>query len=255
MTDNTQNTQETQTAYESLLEEQSAFRQAGMHAKVEEWDFKIKSLEMAQKYQRIDFEHISKEFGIEGLNEAVATKFIADEEKMQEYCGELWGKSRISETALYSFVDSNDWKWGKDPEITKEVMKFLTPKLASVHARKQFALMYKLDSIQPQVKQMQEAFIKVEKISDYMQNDNPPGAELLKVVEANLSNMFHCLYIAFPMVGNVKEVDPIIFGTLQDPTKNYDSLDDTWGDWKSDINMERLKEVNFGDMYQVAQWV
>jgi len=265
MTENTQNTQtaqEAQLAYESLLEEQSAFRQAGMHAKVEEWDFKIKSLEMAQKYTKIDFKYIADEFGIEGLSEAVADKHIADEEKMQEYCGKLWGKTRLSETALYSFVDDNDWKWGKDPEITKQVMQFLAPKLASIHARKQFALIYKLDSIQPQVKQMKQAFIKVEKISDYMQNDNPPNAELLKVVEANVSNLFHCLYIAFPMVGHVKQIDPIIFGILKDPTKDYDSLDgnkvytESFGFQANDeLTANNMNQINIGDMYQVAQWV
>jgi hypothetical protein len=253
----------TQTPYESLLEERSAFLQAGMTAKVAEWDFKLKSLETAEKYPRIDFNHIANEFGIEGLNQALDTKRQAQsakilelDEKAKGYCKDLFKKSRLSETAVYSFIDSAGWQWENDPEMTARIIQVLAPKLASRVARTTLEMAFKIKEVELERIDYRTAFVKIQKIENYQQNDNPPMTELLKTVNANLSGIFHQLYIAYPMIDNVKQIDPIIFGTLQDPTKQYDELDESsFNGWMTDISMERLDSVNFGDMYEVAQWV
>ena len=86
-----------------------------------------------------------------------------------------------------------------------------------------------------------------------MQNDNPPMEELLKVVQAKTANLFHTLYIAFPMIDYEKQVDPIIFGTLQDPTKQYNEL----SQWNNEITLDMLdwSHNDLGDMYKIAEWV
>jgi len=255
-------TQITQTPYESLLEERSAFLQAGMTAKVAEWDFKIKSLETAEKYPRIDFNHIANTFGIEGLNQALDNKRMAQtakiremEEKAKDFCGELLKKKRLSETTVYSFIDSAGWQWENDPDMTARIIQVLAPKLANKTARTTLEMAFRIKEVELEKIDYRTAFVKIQKIENYQQNDNPPMTELLKTVQANMSGIFTQLYIAYPMIDLVKQIDPIIFGTLQDPTKNYDELSGSaMNDWMSDITMDRLDSVNLGDMYEVAQW-
>ena len=239
----------TQTEYESLLEERSAFSQAGMEAKVAEWDFKIKSLEVTQKYEKIDFNHIASEFGIDGLNQALASRDMEQEEEAKKYCADLLKKSRLSETALYTFLDNSEWQWGRDKNMTARIIRLLAPKLASKTARATFQMMYKIEEMNP-VRNREEAFIKVDRIADYQQNDNPPMMELMKTIEANNSGVFDAIYIAYPMIGKVKNIDPITFGVLKDPTKSYNELND----FTREISTWRIDSVNFGDMYKINQW-
>jgi len=240
-----------QEQYDSLLEEKSAFQQAGMDAKVKEWDHKLECLEIGTKYPKITMKEIADKLGMDGLNHAVAMKNMENEDKFEKYCGSLLSKSRISETQLYTFLDQNDWKWKKDTEITKEIIRLLAPKLSSTHARKQFELMFKIDDIETPKSDAKMAVVKIERIEDYSQNDNPPMEELLKVVTAKVANLFHTLYIAYPMIGRQKDVDPIIFGVLRDPNKSYSELNE----WNSELTTEQTDFANLGEMYQVAQWV
>lgn len=239
-------TQINQTEYDKLIEERSAFQQAGMTAKMVEWDFKIKSLEVAQKYRKIDFPCIAKEFGIDGLNQAIQDRRDEIEKEIEEMCGELLEKKTISEAALYDFISKNSFRWENNPEMTTRILEKLTPKLKGI-ARSIFQTAFKVkEGTNDKV-----AFIRIEKVEDYQQNDNPPMQELMKVVDANVANLFHTLYIAFPMVGPVKEIDPIIFGILRDPTKHYNELNPGWN---SELTADTLDWLNLGDMYQIAQW-
>lgn len=65
------NTQILQTEYDQLVEERLAFNEAGMKAKVQEWDYKIKVCEAKMKYPVITFDQISNDLGIAGLNKVL----------------------------------------------------------------------------------------------------------------------------------------------------------------------------------------
>jgi hypothetical protein len=265
----TQTSQASQIEYDVLLEQRAEFQQAGMTAKVAEWDYKIKTLEIAnmkdengnQKYPVIDFAYIAKELGIEGLNQQLRTNERVLKEQVRKYCGKLYDKPQISGRELDEVYNSK-WQWSNDEKMTKEIMKHLTPKLRSKTDRDLYAKVFMLDSRDENDGNQYlgvKAFIKVQRLADYIQNDNPPKAELYKIIEGNTSNLFHCLYIAYPMIKEHKEIDPIVFGVLQDPTKSYDTLDDTnneWGMSNSEITLDNLNwSVNLGIMHNMAQWV
>ena len=240
----------TQTDYDKLLEERAAYQSAGMTAKVAEWDFKLLALEASQKYVKINFQDVAEKFGIKGLNDALAKRKNELEDKAKDLCGDLLKKKRISESALYSFIDSVSFRIGDNQELKAKVIELLSPKLSGT-AEKLFRAMFALKSTE--VDQGNKvAFIRIETVEDYKQNDNPPFEELLKVVDAKVSNMFHTLYIAFPMIGYAKQIDPIIFGTLQNPSENYSELDEGLN---NELTIDTLDWLNLGDMYSIAEWV
>jgi hypothetical protein len=254
--------------YDELIEERAAFAGAGMAAKVAEWDFKINAAELERKYPRITFREIAKELGIEGLQKAVdarvnkqweAKRKLVDTAK--EICGELLQVKKLSESKMYDFINKNQWRYANDPELTSEIMELLTPKLTGT-VKTLFETMFMANRKKVVVEAGKVAFIKVERISDYSQNDNPPMVELMKAVEARLSGIFDELYIAYPMVGHVKQIDPIIFGTKVNPNKPHSPLDGAMDRHPSgmgflandEITMDRLDSRNFGEMFKVGQW-
>ena len=118
-----------QTDYENLLLERSAFEQAGMTQKVEEWDYKIRLAEIGQKYEPITFEEMAVEFGIEGLQKAVedrqgqqAVQRRELKEKAKELLGDLYKSKKIAEGKLWAFIDQNSWKFENDPEMKSAIM-------------------------------------------------------------------------------------------------------------------------------------
>lgn len=256
------------TTYDELIEERAAFAQAGMTAKVKEWDYKINALELAQKYPLITFRDIARELGIEGLQKAVDARVSKQwenkrklEDQAKEILGNLLHAKKISESGMYTFIDQNSWRYANNPELTAEIMELLTPKLTGT-AKILFETMFMANRKKAVVEAGKVAFIKVERIADYSQNDNPPMLELMKAVEARLSGIFDELYIAYPMVGHLKQIDPIIFGTKVNPSKPHNPLDGTldrhpsgFGFMANDeITMDRLDKTNFGEMFKVSQW-
>ena len=263
-----------QTAYDQLLEERAAYHQAGMTAKVAEWDYKIKVFEVSQKYAPITFKEMAEEFGLKGLNEAVAKRKADIEKEMQtraqhkreirekaeKMCGDLLKSRVIGESKLYAFIDAHAWQYKNDPEMTEAIMELVIPKLSST-AAKMFKTMFAIKNMEKQsVNNWQGepvAYIKIERVEDYKENDNPPFEELCKLVEAKVSNVFQTLYIAFPMVGTVKQIDPIFFGVLQNPNTKYDRIDGLSINrfFNNTITEDRLEAVNIGDMFRIADWV
>jgi hypothetical protein len=252
-----------QAEYDNLLEELTAFQQAGMTGKIAEWEYKIKTLEVAQQYPRITFREMASEFGIQGLQESLETASQAkaqkrreNEEKAKKMCTELLQNKRmISESKLYSFIDARSWQFSNDPEMTQAIMELLIPKLSPTVANMLRTLLKvkETDEINKRIREGNRiAFIRVERVEDYTQNDNPPLAELVKLVQARVANIFETLYIAYPMIDTRKAIDPIFFGTLQNPSQRYDQLD---GVRNNTITEERMDSVNIGDMYKIAQWI
>ncbi len=258
---------ETQT-YQDLLEERSAFQAAGMTAKVNEWDYKINTLELAQKYPRITFKDIAKEFGIEGLQKAVdarVAKQKADKWKLvdqaKDICKEVLHVKKMTESGMYAFMDKTKWRYEGNAELTQEIMEILSPKLTGT-VKQLFEQIFMINRKKSLVESDKVAFIKIERISDYTQNDNPPMEELMKVVSAQVDGIFDELYIAYPMIDNLKQIDPIIFGVKRNPSKKYDSIDGAkdrftgrMGFLANDqITVDRLDSINIGDMFHVGQW-
>jgi len=244
----TQNAQETQAEYDKLLEERTAFEQAGLTAKVGEWDYKIKSLEVSQKYEKIDLKHIAESFGIEGLNRSLAERKNKLKAEAKEICGDLLKSKRVSESKMYDFIDKTAFRYDNNPELKEEILRLLVPKLSGT-ALKIFQTMFKIKDMENTGNKI--AFIKIEKVDKYTQNDNPPMSELLKVVQANTQGLFIALYIAYPMIAYEKQVDPIILGTIQNPNESYEKL----SNWNNEITIDMLDFLNIGDMYKVAEWI
>jgi len=237
--------------YDNLMEERTAFEQAGMDAKVAEWDHKIAVVEVGQKYEKIDFQHIADQFGIQGLNEALAGRKRRTEDEAKKIIGDQMLKAKvISETKMYDFIDRNAFRYADKPEIGEEILKLLSPKLKGT-AQKIFSTMFKIKNIE-NAGEKKIAFIKIEKVENYIQNDNPPMEELIKVVQAKTANLFHCLYIAFPMIGYEKHIDPIIFGTLQNPNAQYNELSPNLN---NELSIDMLDWLNLGDMFKIAEWI
>jgi len=256
------------TTYDDLLEERTAFESAGMTNKVKEWDYKINALELAQKYPRITFKDIAKEFGIEGLQKAVdarIAKQATDKWKLvdqaKDICKEVLNVKKMSESGMYAFMDKNKWRYEGNAQLTQEIMEILSPKLTGTvkHLFEQIFMSNRKKAI---VEANKVAFIKVQLVSDYKQSDDPPMAELMKLVEARVSNIFDELYIAYPMIDNLKQIDPIFFGVKRNPSKTYDTLEGFRSHSRTsigflandEITLDRLEAINFGDMYKIAQW-
>lgn len=257
-----------QTEYDNLLEERTAFQQAGMTAKVAEWDYKIKTLEVSQNYLRITFREMANEFGLQGLKEALekanqanTQKLRETKEKAKKMCAELLQNKRIiSESKLYSFIDERSWQFANDPEMKQAIMELLIPKLSPTIANMLRTLFRVKETVEISRREQQAdrvAFIKIERVEDYTQNDNPPFEELIKLVKARVANIFETLYIAFPMIDTKKAIDPIFFGVLKNPSQKYDDLN-RFGRgmfFNNSITEDRLDVINIGDMYKIAQWV
>jgi hypothetical protein len=276
---------ENTTPYEELLEERQAFFAAGMVNKVKEWDYKINVKELEGKYKRITLRDIANELGIGGLQKAVDEK-IAEQNaaiakqnaaakakvaelnlKAKDICKDILKLPTISEAKMYAFIDMHSFRWANDPELTAAIMELLSPKLNGTikHLFKQI-FMINAKKIVTNLKNPEAdkvAFMKIERVADYKQNDNPPMMELMKAVVANVSGIFDELYIAYPMIDRLKHIDPIIFGVKKDPLKKYDDLNG-WKDHhttgigymaNNEITLERIDSLNFGDLFHVAQWM
>ncbi len=261
-----------QSEYDQLLIERSHYEQAGMTAKVAEWDYKIQLAEVSQKYAPITFKEMAEEFGLKGLNEAIIKRQAELESKVQgeaerkrnikdqakKMCGELLQKRVISESKLYDFIDKHSWQYENDPEMTQAIMELVVPKLSPTVASL-FKTIFRVKDIETRENWQEKkvAYIKVEKVEDYTQNDNPPFEELVKLVKAKVANLFHTLYIAYPMIDTEKQIDPIFFGVLQNPNVKYDNLDGMNDGWffNHSITEDRTENINIGDMFKIAQWV
>lgn len=256
------------TTYEDLIEERTAFESAGMTNKVKEWDYKIEALELSQKYPRITFRDIAKEFGIEGLQKAVdarVAKQKADKWKLidqaKDICKDVLNVKKMSESSMYAFMDKTKWRYEGNAELTQEIMEILSPKLTGT-VKHLFEQIFMINRKKAVVESDKVAFIKVERVSDYTQNDNPPMEELMKLVSARVDGIFDELYIAYPMIDNLKQIDPIFFGVKRNPSKTYDSLDGAKDRFtgrigflaNDQITLDRLDSINIGDMYKVGQW-
>jgi hypothetical protein len=261
----TQSQQANQIEYDALLGLRESYRAGGFDAKVDEIDFQLKELEINgmideegnAKFPIITMEYIAKELGIDGLNAQLAENDRTLKEDLRRYCGKLFDKPQISGFELDALY-ANKWQWSNDEKMTKEIMKHLTPKLRSKVDRELYSKVFLLESRNElDISFGVKAFIKIQKLADYKQNDNPPSDELQKIIEGNVSNLFHCLYIAYPMIKEHKEIDPIVFGTTQDPSKSYSTLDDTNGEYgfsNSELTMDRLNALDLGTMRQLGQW-
>lgn len=167
------------TDYDNLFEEKLAFQQAGMTQKVKEWDYKIRLLEVSSQYSKITIKEIYKQFGIEELNKILAGQNDVFGDKAREICEEIIHFRTISESKLYDFIDRNKFRYENDPKVTREIFKLISKKL-SKNQQIFFKQLFALDKgITEKV-----AFVKIEKIKNYKQNDNPPMQELMKVVFA-----------------------------------------------------------------------
>lgn len=240
--------EQAQVEYNVLLEQKTAYQQAGMDKKVAEWDYKIKHLEMSQKYEQITLHDIAKSFGIEGLNRALSDRRLKVEEEAKKICGDLLHVKKLSESKLYSFMDANSWRYSKDPEVSAKIMELLTPKLSGT-ALQLFQAMFAIKGTQASKK---VAFIRIDRVRDYTQDDNPPMPELLKLVEARYDKGFDEYYIAYPVIDEEKQIDPIFFGVLRNPSKNdYHEISSWW----NDITLDMIPRFNLGDMFKIAEWI
>jgi len=254
-----------QEQYDNLIMERGAFLQANMTAKVEEWDYKIKHLEISQKYSPVTFNDMAESFGIEGLQKAVDLKkqqmAVESREmkaKAKTICGDFLKVKKIGESKLWDFIDKHSWQWANDPTMTQAVMEIILPKL---HVGLQGILRatFSLKKIETyrSFEADKVAFIKIERIEDYQQNDNPPHEELAKLIQAQNDSLFEAIYIGYPMIDKVKELDPIFFGVIQDPTKSYSDVNGFGSDWLANdsVTLERLNTVNIGEMFKIAEWI
>ena len=84
----------------------------------------------------------------------------------------------------------------------------------------------------------------------------------MKLVNAKHSGVFDILYVAYPMIDIVKQIDPIFFGVKRNPNKEYDNLDGFKAEHSSGfgfqsndtITINALDSVNLGDMFKIGQW-
>ena len=254
-----------QEVYDNLLMERGAFSQANMDAKVEEWDYKIKRHELSQKYETVTFSDMAESFGIEGLQKAVdgkkaqmAIESREMKEKAKKLLGDLFKAKKISESKLWDFIDKYSWQFDNDPKMKQAIMEVVLPKVGKTLAsvlRATFQIK-KVEAYRT-FEADKVAFIKIEKVSEYQQNDNPPIEELNKLIDAQIEGLFEELYIAYPMIDTVKQIDPIFFGTITDPTKQYDDVTTFGADmfFNNSVTLERLEKVNIGEMFKIAEWI
>ena len=253
-----------QTQYDQLVEEKIAFQEAGMDAKVAEWDHKIRLCEASMRYPLITFAEMSRNLGIESLKKAVQERNLrmaSEIEKAKDLARDILGPtrtSRISESKLWSIIHENDYRFVGNPLAKIEAMKMLVPKLSGT-ARNM--LMYTLSetektAAEDQVSPMIEAYIKVVGIESYKENDNPPMDVLRQIAEAVKSNLFTALFVAFPMLGPVKQVDPIVFGLVSDHKRKLWGMDEeALLRFNRDVSVEDLEGLAFGNLFRITEWV
>lgn len=59
------------------------------------------------------------------------------------------------------------------------------------------------------------------------------------------------------MINEFKHVDPIIFGVIQDPTKEYNKIEDRQIFGISTLTenlIDNVDTLNLGDMFKIAEW-
>jgi len=254
-----------QSEYTALLEQRTAFKNADMTAKVEEWDYKIKVCEASMVFSKTSFEIMGEQLGIAGLNEAIGKRKALFSEKIiqakllaLDVVQDYLDKSFISESKLWEVIGHYRLKGNIVAMV--EALKLLTDKTkGSVTIMLKEVIKAKENERETEIEIPEDlqAYIKVVEIHEYSANDNPPMEVLTRTISAKELEIFDTMYVAYPMIGRVKQIDPIIFGVIKNPNEsNYYSLKNLETFWlNGDTPFEFLKNLNIGNMFHIADWV
>jgi len=87
----------------------------------------------------------------------------------------------------------------------------------------------------------------------YKENDNPPLDVLNKLVDAKMLGIFDSLYVAYPMIGRKKMVDPIFLGVIENTAlrlreNSIIRFDDM-------LAIEKASEKYFGELFEIGRWL
>lgn len=254
-----------QSEYTALLEQRTAYQLAGMDAKVVEWDYKIKVSEASMRFDRTSFEAMGEQLGIAGLNEAIEKRKNLFKEQVEK-AGVLafnvtepyFEKHFLSESKLWEII--GDYRLKGNIIAMVEALKMLVDKTkgsVTIMLKELIKAKEKERKTEIEVPESLQAYIKVIEIHEYNADDNPPMEVLTRTTSAKELEIFDTMYVAYPMIGEVKQIDPIIFGVIQNPNKDnyYDlkHLDTFW--LNGDTPFEYLKSFNIGDMFHIADWI
>ena|SRR4030042_400841 len=254
-----------QSEYDMLIEQRMAYQQAGMDAKVNEWNYKIKVCEASMHFERTSFEAMGQELGIHGLNEAIEKRkshFLKTIESAKllalRVVEPYLDKAFISESKLWEVI--GDFRLGENIIAKVEALRLLSEKTkgsVTIMLREVIKEKTKERDANIEIPEDLQAYIKVEEIQVYKADDNPPMEVLKRLIDTKELEIFDTLYVAYPMIGRVKQIDPIIFGVIKNPNKsdyyNLKYLETFW--LNGDSPFEFLKKLDIGDMFKVAQWI
>lgn len=257
-----------QTDYERLVEERLTYQEAGMKAKVFEWDYKIKICEASMYYKPTSFSKIVDDLGIQGLNDVIDKRkahFANIQDQAQELAKKILGSAiyakSVSEATLWNIIEQNNYRFKSNPLAKIEAIKLMMPKMKGT-AKKLLELTFNQEKAKVsniEVSPDLIAYVKIVTVEDYKADDNPPMEVLKQIVQAKRKNLFSDMVIAYPMVGTVKKIDPIVIGIIKNPNKEYSllssplSFNKFWLDGDAPISF--LKSLDWGDMFKITEWI
>ena len=245
-----------------------AFKEAGMLEKVKEWKHKIKVCEARGLFQEISLSQIGTDLGVEGLQKVLDQRKVhieglkKDAHLMAYKIADphLYNK-RFSEAKMWAMFDENKHILDSNPYVRTELLGALQPILhGSIKLLvKSLLLQNDVKSLEKEIKYPEQiqAYVKIDRIDQYQQNDNPPLEVLMKVINSKKFNLFDEFYVAYPMIGPIKAIDPIIFGVIKKfigPFFNtFESVSSMFV--KGNIPFETLKTIDMGHLFKIAEWV
>jgi hypothetical protein len=161
----------------------------------------------------------------------------------------------ISESQLWSILSASDYRFVGNPMAKAEAIKMMLPKLRGT-ARNLLELSLKEQVIPDEDLPEITAYVKIVTLENYTADDNPPMQVMQQIAEARKSGLFSCMVIAYPMVGPVKKIDPIVIGLVQDPNKEYPalgSIDRLWLNGEAPIDY--MRSLDWGSMFKITEWI
>lgn len=164
----------------------------------------------------------------------------------------------ISESKLWSLMSASSYRFENNPLAKIEALKIALPKtrgtLRAVLEQTLNAENKKLKN--KPIPSRLEAYVKLVGIEDYNADDNPPIEILKQIGTAKQTNLFTVFFVAYPMIGETKQIDPIVIGAIQNPQKHYANVSSIGKVWfNGDAPFEYLKSLDFGEMFRIAEWM
>ncbi|MBL8026319.1 MAG: hypothetical protein JNL74_07900 [Fibrobacteres bacterium] len=249
-------------AYDLLIEELFAFEAAGMKAKADEWRVKVRIAEAAMQFKTISFVQIADEFGLAGLNKSLEERARLEQNKeheAMEIASEIakpyLEKRVLSEAKLWALIDETVSRSKGDPLVKFCVMKLLYPKTSGtvkILLKQLCQLDNKAASLtRPSTKL--EAYIKLDPVDLYKQNDNPPLDVVKKLVDARQLGIFDALYVAYPMIGREKRIDPIFLGVIENGCETLRRQPIIR--FNSEVDVAIAKAKYYGELFEIGRWL